>query len=171
MDHFAKPTDELSKAQQQGRLHRNFQGYTTHAGCDLIAVGVSAISSVHESYSQNEKTLDEYYEAIDEKRLPIIRGVRLTDEDVLRRDIIQQFSCQFMLDIRTIEQDYRINFRDYFSLEMAELTTLAADDLLTIEEDFLQVTPAGRLLVRRICMVFDTYLREQRMEQRYSKVI
>lgn len=171
MDHFAKPTDELSKAQEQGRLHRNFQGYTTHAGCDLIAMGVSAISSVHESYSQNEKTLDEYYEAIDEKRLPIIRGVRLTDEDVLRRDIIQQLSCQFMLDIHTIEQDYRIDFRDYFSMEMTELEILAADDLLTIEDDFLQVTPAGRLLVRRICMVFDTYLREQRMEQRYSKVI
>jgi oxygen-independent coproporphyrinogen-3 oxidase len=171
MDHFAKPTDELSKAQEQGRLHRNFQGYTTHAGCDLIAMGVSAISSVHDSYSQNEKTLDDYYEALDEKRLPIIRGVCLTKEDVLRRDIIQQLSCQFMLNIRTIEQDYRINFRNYFAMEMAELETLAADDLLTIEEDCLQVTPTGRLLVRRICMVFDTYLREQRMEQRYSKVI
>ncbi|MEZ5537113.1 MAG: oxygen-independent coproporphyrinogen III oxidase [Thiolinea sp.] len=171
MDHFAKPTDELSKAQQQGRLHRNFQGYTTHAGCDLIAMGVSAISSVHDSYSQNEKTLDDYYQALDEKRLPIVRGVSLTEEDVLRRDIIQQLSCQFMLDMRTIEQDYRIDFRDYFSLEMAELETLADDDLLTIEDNYLRVTPAGRLLVRRICMVFDTYLREQRMEQRYSKVI
>ncbi|PIE00448.1 MAG: oxygen-independent coproporphyrinogen III oxidase [Thiothrix nivea] len=171
MDHFAKPTDELSKAQEEGHLHRNFQGYTTHASCDLIAMGVSAISSVHNSYSQNEKTLDEYYAALDEKRLPIIRGVSLTNEDLLRRDIIQQLSCQFVLDIKMIERDYRIDFRNHFSLEMAELEMLAADDLLTIEQDSLRVTPAGRLLIRRICMVFDTYLREQRMEQRYSKVI
>nr|CAA6830780.1 MAG: Coproporphyrinogen III oxidase, oxygen-independent (EC [uncultured Thiotrichaceae bacterium] len=171
MDHFAKPDDELSKAQENGELHRNFQGYTTHASCDLVAMGVSAISSVHNSYSQNEKTLDDYYEAIDEEHLPIIKGVRLTPEDVLRREVIQQLSCQFMVDIKRIEKDYGINFMDYFSLEMAELETLAADDLLTIEDDRLVITAAGRLLVRRICMVFDTYLREQRMEQRYSKVI
>lgn len=171
MDHFAKPTDQLSKAQEAGELHRNFQGYTTHAGCDLVAMGVSAISSVHDSYSQNEKTLDDYYEAIDEERLPIIKGVSLVREDLLRREVIQQLSCQFMVDIREIEHSYGINFVDYFSLEMAELEALAADDLLSIEDDFLFITPAGRLLVRRICMVFDAYFREQRMEQRYSKVI
>lgn len=171
MDHFAKPTDELSKAQQQGTLHRNFQGYTTHAHCDLVAMGVSAISNIHDSYSQNEKNLDDYYTALDEQRLPIVRGISLTREDVLRRDIIQQLSCRFSVDVRSIERIYGIDFLDYFALEMEALAALAADELILLTDDFISITPAGRLLVRRICMVFDTYLREQHMEQRYSKVI
>jgi len=171
MDHFAKPDDELAIAQEEGKLHRNFQGYTTHAECDLIAMGVSAISSVNNSYSQNEKDLDGYYKAIDEARLPIIRGIGLTDDDQLRRSVIQQLSCHFCLDFKEIEAQYDIQFNEYFDLELNELVLLEKDELLSVHEDQILVSPSGRLLIRTICMVFDKYLRDQQSEQRFSKVI
>lgn len=171
MDHFAKPDDELAIAQAKGSLHRNFQGYTTHAECDLIAMGVSSISSVHNSYSQNEKDLDGYYAAIDAGKLPIIRGLSLTEDDVIRRSIIQQLSCHFKLDFETIEQQYGIQFKDYFSIEIAELLPMQADDLLTLTDNSIQVSPSGRMLIRNICMVFDEHLRQQKTKQSFSKVI
>lgn len=171
MDHFAKPEDELNIAQVQGKLHRNFQGYTTHADCDLIAMGVSAISSVNNSYSQNEKTLEGYYAALNEDRLPIIRGIGLTDDDVLRRDIIQQLSCHFACDFEVIENSYGVDYEQYFQAEIQALKELEADELVALKGKNVAITPSGRLLVRTICMVFDTRLQEQKETQRFSKVI
>ncbi len=171
MDHFAKPNDELAIAQAEGTLHRNFQGYTTHAECDLIAVGVSSISSVSNSYSQNEKVLDGYYAAIDAGRLPIIRGLSLTEDDILRRTIIQQLSCHFALDFKVIEQQYGIEFSNYFIKELEELKPMQGDNLLTLPDSSIQVSPAGRMLIRNICMVFDEHLRQQTTKQSFSKVI
>jgi len=171
MDHFAKPDDELAIAQAEGSLHRNFQGYTTHAECDLVAMGVSSISSVHNSYSQNEKDIDGYYAAIKANRLPIIRGLSLTQDDVLRREIIQQLSCHFKLDFETIEQQFKVNFSDYFGVELKDLLPMQDDDLLVLSENSIQVTPRGRMLIRNICMVFDLHLRQQKGTQSFSKVI
>jgi len=162
MDHFAKPEDELAVAQRQGRLHRNFQGYSTRAEADLIACGVSAISSVGAVYSQNEKTLDAYYEKLDEGMLPIARGIKLDTDDVLRRIIIQMLMCNFELSISSIEQAHPVQFRSYFAAELEQLRVLAQDGLLLIEDDWLTVTPKGRLLIRNICMVFDRHLAQAR---------
>lgn len=171
MDHFAKPDDELAIAQAEGSLHRNFQGYTTHAECDLVAMGVSSISSVHNSYSQNEKDIDGYYAAIQAGKLPIIRGLSLTDDDVLRRSIIQQLSCHFMLDFNAIEKEFDINFNDYFATELEALKPMQDDDLLQLSESAIQVTPRGRMLIRNICMTFDWHLRQEAGKQSFSKVI
>jgi oxygen-independent coproporphyrinogen-3 oxidase len=150
MDHFAKPGDELAVAQRQGRLHRNFQGYSTHAESDLIACGVSAISAVGAVYSQNEKTLDAYYEQLDQGRLPVARGIRMDNDDLLRRIIIQKLMCHFELSIASIEQTHPIDFGNYFAPELQRLQALAADGLLTIDAQWLTVTPKGRLLIRNI---------------------
>lgn len=171
MDHFAKPDDELAIAQRQGTLHRNFQGYTTHADCDLVAMGVSSISSVAGCYSQNAKTLEDYYAAIDAGRLPIIKGITLNDDDVLRREIIQQLACHFQLDFKSIADTYDLDFEAYFAYELALLQPMAEDDLLVFTEAGLEVTPRGRFLIRNICMVFDVSLRKDGMQQRFSRVI
>jgi oxygen-independent coproporphyrinogen III oxidase len=175
MDHFAKPMDELAVAQRHGRLHRNFQGYSTRSDSDLIACGVSAISGVGATYSQNEKTLDAYYEALDEGKLPVARGMKLDTDDLLRRIIIQMLMCNFELSIRAIEQAWPIAFASYFAPELEALKAFEADGLVAMEPDWLTVTPKGRLLVRNVCMVFDRYLREKPVEGpqplRYSKTI
>ena len=159
MDHFARPDDALALAQQQGRLHRNFQGYSTHADADLVACGVSAISAVANTYSQNHKTLDAYYDCLDNNSLPTARGIRLGMDDLLRRFIIQRLMCNFELSLASIEQGYSITFTTYFASELAQLRVLEADGLLSIDAQWLSVTPKGRLLIRAICMVFDRYLR------------
>ncbi|MES2016910.1 MAG: oxygen-independent coproporphyrinogen III oxidase [Pseudomonadota bacterium] len=171
MDHFARPTDDLAIAQQQGRLHRNFQGYSTHAEMDLVSCGVSAISAVAATYSQNVKTLEAYYDLIERNELPIERGVRLTMDDALRRAIIQMLMCQFELSIPAIEQAYPIVFADYFKGEIAKLEALAADGLVTLEPDWLSVTPKGRILIRNVCMVFDRYLGTGAAGPRHSRTI
>ena len=171
MDHFARPGDDLAVAQQQGRLHRNFQGYSTHAEADLVACGVSAIGSVGATYSQNLKTLDAYYEALDKNELPVVRGARLSMDDALRRTIIQTLMCNFELSVQAIEQAYPIEFGSYFSTELARLKVLADDELLTVGPDWVSVTPKGRLLIRNICMVFDRYLTSAPQVARYSKTI
>lgn len=171
MDHFAKPDDELAIAQRNGTLHRNFQGYTTHADCDLVAMGVSSISSVAESYSQNAKNLDDYYAAIDSGHLPVVKGLTLDDDDVRRRYIIQQLACHFALDFTQVERLFNLKFADYFSRELALLETMTADDLLRFTDVGLAVTPRGRFLIRNICMVFDVSLRKQGVQQRFSRVI
>ena len=158
MDHFARPGDDLAIAQVQGRLHRNFQGYSTHAELDLVACGVSAISAVAGTYSQNVKTLDAYYDLIERNELPVERGIRLTMDDQLRRAIIQMLMCQFELSISAIELAYPISFADYFGAELAQLGALAEDGLVTLEPDWISVTPRGRILIRNVCMVFDRYL-------------
>jgi oxygen-independent coproporphyrinogen-3 oxidase len=162
MDHFAKPEDDLAVAQRQGRLHRNFQGYSTHAEMDLVACGVSAISGVNGTYSQNEKGLDEYYAKLDAGKLPIARGYKLDNDDLLRRLIIQCLMCNFELSITSVEQGMAVPFRDYFATELKELQEFVADGLVTFEDDWITVTPKGRLLIRNICMVFDRHLRETR---------
>ncbi len=175
MDHFAKPGDELAVAQRQGRLHRNFQGYSTHAEADLVSCGVSAISSVGATYSQNVKTLDAYYDHIDKNELPIVRGIKLNMDDAVRRAIIQMLMCNFELSIASIELAYPITFLTYFAAEQEMLQELAADGLLTIDAEWLTVTLKGRLLIRNICMVFDRYLSAARAANteslRYSKTI
>ncbi|MEY3694665.1 MAG: oxygen-independent coproporphyrinogen oxidase [Pseudomonadota bacterium] len=175
MDHFAKPDDELAVAQRQGLLHRNFQGYSTHAESDLIACGVSAISSVGMCYSQNTKTLDDYYDRLDQGELPIVRGYQLTMDDVLRRFIIQRLMCNFELSIRSLEQAYPIKFDNYFRLELEALDELRAMGLLTIDSEWIEVTLKGRLLIRNVCMVFDRHLQQARQlysePLRYSRTV
>ncbi len=170
MDHFAKPDDELARAQQAGTLYRNFQGYSTHADCDLIGLGATSIGMVGDSYSQNLKGLEEYYARIAEDRLAVFRGVRLDADDRLRRAVITDLICHFTLDFAAVERRFGIRFGDYFAPELAELADMQADGLLALSETGIQVLPPGRLLIRNICMAFDRYLREQK-QQRFSKVI
>jgi oxygen-independent coproporphyrinogen III oxidase len=171
MDHFAKPEDELAVAQRQGRLHRNFQGYSTHAEADLLAFGVSAISKVGPTYCQNYRTLDEYYERLDGNELPVMRGLELVADDLLRRSIIQALMCHFELSLESIEIAHLIDFKSYFAAELADLKEMEQAGLLRIEDRWISVQPAGRMLVRAIAMVFDRYLRTDRERARYSKVI
>ena len=171
MDHFARPDDELAVAQRQGRLHRNFQGYSTQSECDLLAFGVSAIASIGPVYAQNHKILDDYYDALDRDELPVLRGIELSADDVLRRAVIQGLMCHFELSMESIEIAHLIRFEDYFAAELAELREMADAGLLEIADGWITVKPAGRLLVRVIAMVFDRYLRADRERARYSKVI
>jgi oxygen-independent coproporphyrinogen-3 oxidase len=172
MDHFAKPDDELAKAQQHGSLHRNFQGYTTHAECDLVAMGVSAISKVDNAYSQNEKTLERYYQQIDQGHLPITRGIVSSDEDLIRYSIIQQLSCHFQLVISAVEEHFSLDFSEYFANELQKLSKMAEeDDLLILTPNKIVVTATGRLLIRNICRVFDAYQGHQPNTQQFSKAI
>ncbi|GAC1316844.1 MAG: oxygen-independent coproporphyrinogen III oxidase [Collimonas sp.] len=171
MDHFAKPDDDLAVAQRQGRLHRNFQGYSTHAEADLVSCGVSAIGAVGASYSQNEKTLDAYYQRLDQGALPIARGVKLSMDDLLRRLIIQRLMCHFELSLASIEIAHPIKFAEYFAAELTQLELLAADGLLKLDDEWITVTMKGRLLIRNICMVFDRYLALGQSPLRYSKTI
>jgi oxygen-independent coproporphyrinogen-3 oxidase len=175
MDHFAKPDDELAVAQRQGRLQRNFQGYSTRAESELISCGVSAISAVGATYSQNEKTLEGYYEKLDAGKLPIVRGIKLENDDLIRRIVIQKLMCNFELSISSMEQAHPIQFARYFEAELEQLKAFEADGLLTIDPQWIAVTPKGRLLIRNICMVFDRYLslaRENAPQPlRYSKTI
>lgn len=165
MDHFAKPNDELAIAQRDGQLHRNFQGYTTKPESDLLGFGVTSISMLHDVYTQNHKRLKDYYKAIDAKELPIERGVTLDRDDVLRRAIIMELMCQFRLDKVAVEEKYGLHFDhdfdEYFAQESAELDALAADGLLVRSANHLEITPAGRLLIRNVASVFDAYLRRQ----------
>ena len=170
MDHFAKPDDELAVAQREGQLYRNFQGYSTHADCDLIGLGVTSIGKVGNSYSQNMRTMDEYNARIDAGRLPVFRGIELDKDDLLRREIITELMCNFDLDEQSIETKYSINFDDYFRVEQDDIAQLQRDGLISVDGRHIQVQPAGRFLIRNICMVFDKYLR-QSTERRFSKVI
>jgi oxygen-independent coproporphyrinogen-3 oxidase len=175
MDHFAKPDDDLAIAQTQGRLHRNFQGYSTQSELDLIALGVSAISSVARTYSQNVKTLDAYYHKLDLGELPIARGIKLSMDDVMRRFIIQMLMCNFELSIRSLELAYPISFDTYFAPELKSLHELSELSLVNLDADWITVTLKGRLLIRNVCMVFDRHLREARQLQseplRYSRTL
>ncbi|MFZ1341757.1 oxygen-independent coproporphyrinogen III oxidase [Thiothrix eikelboomii] len=171
MDHFAKPQDELTLAQQQGTLQRNFQGYTTHAESDLVAMGVSAISQVANCYSQNEKTTEAYYAALDAGQLAVTRGLNLNQDDQIRRYVIQQLTCQFSLDLTTLSQKFAMDAKRYFQAELAQLAPLQADQLLEIHANQIKVTARGRFLVRVICMVFDTRLKQRSATQLFSKVL
>ncbi len=171
MDHFALPHDELAVAQREGRLHRNFQGYSTHPDCDLLGFGISAIGKVGPTYGQNVRTLDEYYARLDQDELPVSRGVVLTADDLLRRSVIQALMCNFEVSIEAIETAYLIDFWEYFSEEVPALEALEEDGLVELGQSWITVTPKGRLLVRAICAAFDKYLRTEQRQASYSKVI
>ncbi|MDH5576857.1 MAG: oxygen-independent coproporphyrinogen III oxidase [Betaproteobacteria bacterium] len=171
MDHFARPDDELALAQSQGRLQRNFQGYSTRRGSDLIGLGVSAIGAVGPTYYQNQKRLEDYYAALDAGRLPVARGLELTPDDLVRRAVIQGLACHFRLSIESVELSYLVDFKRYFAPEMDRLRRLEAEGLVELQPDWIIVTPKGRLLVRVVCAVFDRYLREREARAQYSKVI
>ena len=169
MDHFALPEDDLAQAMRNGGLHRNFQGYSTHGDCDLIGLGVSAIGSVGESYAQNRKQLATYYQALDQGRLPVERGLALSMDDIVRREIIQRLMCAGELDTRVIEARYALEFSDYFAPELAALQDLARDGLVTQHDAVISVSDRGRALLRIVAMVFDAHLRTSTSQ--YSKVI
>jgi oxygen-independent coproporphyrinogen-3 oxidase len=171
MDHFARPDDELAVAQREGKLQRNFQGYSTHADCDLLAFGISSIGKVGTTYSQNVRTLDDYYSRLDNDALPCFRGWQLSADDVLRRDVIHALMCQFTVWFERIERAHAIEFRDYFASELTSLEPLADDGLVEIAFGAIDVTPRGRLLVRAVAMAFDRYLQDQRKDARYSRII
>ena len=171
MDHFALPHDELAIAAQHGRLHRNFQGYTTRPESDLLAFGISAISKIGPTYSQNVKTLDDYYDRLDRAELPVLRGIELTADDLLRRSIIHSLMCNFELSTEEIELGHLIRFNEYFADEIARLEELADEGLVAMEPGWIVVTPRGRLLVRTVAMIFDRYLTRGEARERFSKVI
>jgi len=171
MDHFAKPSDELVIAQNDGTLYRNFQGYSTHADCDLIGIGATSIGMVGPSYAQNMRTLDEYYDRIDSDRLAIFRGVETTRDDQIRRDVITRLICHFNLRFSAVEGKWGIVFRDYFADELGRLSEMCEDGLLEIHGDGIRVLPKGRLLIRNICMQFDAYLKSKQAMGSFSKVI
>ena len=172
MDHFALPEDELSQAQQAGHLHRNFQGYSTRSECDLVGLGVSAIGKIGDSFVQNRKDIPAWSAAVDAKQLPIWRGLSLTPEDVLRQSLIESIMCQGKLVFSDYERRYGLDFNDYFAPELHQLEQQASDGLLELDEDGLQVTPAGRLLLRHVAMVFDQYLQQKSNGgKQFSRVI
>ncbi|WP_419595051.1 oxygen-independent coproporphyrinogen III oxidase [Thiolapillus sp.] len=170
MDHFARPDDELAVAQREGTLYRNFQGYSTHANCDLIGMGITSIGSVGNCYTQNIKELDAYYERIDAGQLPVFRGIELSKDDELRRDVITQLICHFALDFHAVEKRWNIDFKTYFGTELKSLQNMVEDGLLEISDAGIKVMPVGQMLIRNICMVFDAYLKDSK-GQRFSKVI
>lgn len=171
MDHFAKPDDELATALNEGRLQRNFQGYSTYADCDLVAIGVSSIGKIGNTYAQNEKNIEAYYAALDAGHLPILRGYTLNQDDLLRRNIIQDLMCRFALDFRTYEELFSIRFQHYFAEELKDLELLAELGLLSLENHSLQVSAKGRFLIRNIAMVFDYHLRHKETATKYSQTV
>lgn len=171
MDHFALPEDALAVAKRQGRLHRNFQGYSTQPDCDLIGLGVSAIGRVGATYSQNAKTLEEYYDLLDQGRLPVVRGLALTRDDLVRRAVIMALMCQGELLFEPMEQAWLIDFRQYFSSELVQLEAMAEQGLIVLRPDGIEVTAMGWFFVRGIAMVFDRYLQADRNRARFSRII
>lgn len=174
MDHFAKPDDELSVAQREGQLHRNFQGYTTKPESDLIGFGVTSISMLNDVYVQNHKRLKDFYRAIDANELPIERGVTLDQDDIIRRTVIMELMCQFQLTPDDVEEKYHLgfdlDFETYFADEKFQLRRLEADGLIKLSPNHIDVTPAGRLLIRNIASVFDTYLK-QNVASSFSRAV
>ena len=171
MDHFAKPTDELTIAQKNGKLYRNFQGYATHADCDLVGIGITSIGTISNSFAQNVRTMDEYYEKIDAGNLAVFRGVEIDNDDLIRRETIMQLICHFRLNFSNIEKRFNINFKDYFSPELERYKVMVEDGLITMDDELIEVTSKGRLLIRNICMVFDRYIKPDEKTERFSKLI
>jgi oxygen-independent coproporphyrinogen-3 oxidase len=171
MDHFALPSDPLALARQDGTLHRSFQGYTTHASRDLVSLGVSAIGQVGPLYIQNEKTLDRYGAALGRGVLPTHRGVTMSAEDALRKDVIQQIMCHGTVDIAALERRYTIRFDEHFAAEKDRLRELAADGLIERDRAWINLTPRGRLLMRNVAMAFDAYARAGAGRTPLSRVI
>ena len=171
MDHFALTTDALAVAKRKGRLHRNFQGYSTQPDCDLIGLGVSAIGRVGATYSQNAKSLEEYYDHLDQGRLPVVRGLALNRDDLVRRAVIMALMCQGELQFEPIDQAWLIDSRKYFAPELEQLETMAEQGLVVLNSESIKVTAMGWFFVRGIAMVFDRYLQADRNRARFSRII
>jgi len=175
MDHFALPDDELAVAQAKGELHRNFQGYTTHGNCDLHAFGISSIAAFGDNFVQNYKDIESYYAAINQGRLPLYKGFQLSSDDKIRQAVIAALICHFELDFSDIEQRFSITFRDYFENELAALVEMENDGLLVMGNTSIKINDAGRLLIRRICMAFDAYIKKSKTSEekgpKYSRII
>jgi oxygen-independent coproporphyrinogen-3 oxidase len=173
MDHFAKPDDELARAQRDGTLYRNFQGYSTHANCDLLGLGVTSIGMIGPTYAQNVKTLEDYYARIDAGQLPVFKGLVLNRDDEIRRDVITRLICHFRLRFADVESRWGIHFGEYFGAELAGLGQMVEDGLLRLGDEGIEVLPLGRFLIRNVCMAFDAYLRTAatQSQPRFSRVI
>ncbi len=171
MDHFALPDDALAVAKRQGRLHRNFQGYSTQPDCDLIALGVSSIGRVGATYSQNAKTLDDYYDILNHGHFPVVRGLALTRDDLVRRAVIMAIMCQGNLPFEDIELAHLLDFKKYFAAELEALKALQEQGLVQVDDKGLQVTPMGWFFVRAVAMVFDSHLQTDRTRARFSKIL
>jgi len=171
MDHFALPDDELAIAQRDGTLQRNFQGYSTFADCDLLALGVTGISHIGDSYSQNAREMEAYREHLLAGRLPLEKGAVIDEDDQVRKEVINELICNFALQYRAVEERFNVVFADYFAKEMASLKPMIEDGLINLDSDAITVTSKGRLFIRNICMVFDRYMTEAVAEKRFSKAV
>ena len=171
MDHFAKPDDELAIALKEKKLYRNFQGYSTHSGSDLYAMGITAISQLHKVYAQNYKTEKEYFEAIDNEILPVKRGYQLSDDDILRREVVMKLMCNFEIDFNYIEEKFNIKFKDYFAWGLNNLKEMEQDELVKVRDRKIEVTPMGKLLIRNIAMNFDGYIERKEDTAKYSRTV
>jgi len=171
MDHFALPGDALAAAKRQGRLHRNFQGYSTQPDCDLIGLGVSAIGRMGATYSQNAKTLDEYYDAVRQGQFPVVRGLTLTRDDLVRRAVVMALMCQGRVEFESIELAHLIDMVDYFKAELEEMRELETLGLVQLSDEGIQVTATGWYFVRAVAMVFDKHLRADKARERFSRII
>ncbi|MBK6595916.1 MAG: oxygen-independent coproporphyrinogen III oxidase [Burkholderiales bacterium] len=171
MDHFALPQDALAIAKRQGRLHRNFQGYSTQPDCDLIGLGVSSIGRIGATYSQNAKTMEEYCDLLDQGLFPVVRGLALSRDDLVRRAVIMALMCQGQVQFESIDLAYLVDFRTYFAKELEDLKTLVEQGLVVIDTTGIQVTSQGWFFVRAVAMVFDRYLQSDRTRAQFSKII
>jgi oxygen-independent coproporphyrinogen III oxidase len=171
MDHFALPEDSLAVAKRQGRLHRNFQGYSTQPDCDLIALGVSSIGRIGATYSQNAKTLEEYYDALDNAQFPVVRGLALSRDDLVRRAVIMALMCQGQVQFESINLAYLVDFPSYFAKELEALQLLQEQGMVVVDGQSIQVTDQGWFFVRAVAMVFDRYLQTDRTRAKFSKII
>ena len=169
MDHFALPEDPLAISQSKGNLYRNFQGYSTHSECDIIGFGLSSIGQVADSFSQNEKNLDKYYQAIESGQLPIVKGLIINQDDKIRRDLIMELICHFEVNISSLEKRYSIKFANYFASSLEKLSEMQNDGLVELKTDSIKVKDKGKLLIRNICMLFDSYL--ELSDASFSKTI
>ena len=171
MDHFALPQDALSIAKRQGRLHRNFQGYSTQPDCDLVSLGVSAIGSIGANYVQNAKNLDEYEDMLNQGRLPVVRGIALSRDDLTRRSIIMALMCQGQVDFESIESAHLLNFKESFAKELAQLQPMTEQGLVRLTDQAIEVTELGWYFVRAIAMVFDRYVQSDQQRSHFSKIL
>lgn len=171
MDHFAKPDDELTIAMHEKKLYRNFQGYSTNAGADLYAMGITSISQLKNIYAQNYKTEKEYYNSLDNEKLPTAKGYRLTEDDHIRREVIMRLMCDFEIDFKKIENQFKINFKEYFAWGLNNLKEMVADDLLDITDTGIKVKNMGRMLIRNIAMNFDGYIERKEDKAKYSRTV
>jgi oxygen-independent coproporphyrinogen-3 oxidase len=171
MDHFSKPEDDLAKAFKEKRLYRNFQGYSTNAGADLYGMGITSIGQIGKAFAQNHKTEKEYYQALDEGLLPIVKGAYMNDDDIIRREVIMKIMCDFELKYETIEKKFDIDFEKYFAWGLSRFDQMINDGLLTIQDRKITVNEIGRLLIRNIAMNFDGYIERKEDVGRYSRTV